>query len=139
MQIRHVIPALALAAATLVAGFVPGAARAGLGQEARITEPLIGIGMAWEISEVCPDISARKLRGLTALMSLRATARGLGYSEAQIDDWIDDDAEKDRLEAIARRRLAQKGAARGDVAAHCALGRAEISAGSQVGRLLSAR
>ena len=139
MRVTPYLSALALAAVTLFAGLVPGTARAGLGQEARITEPLIGIGMAWEISEVCPDISARKLRGLTALMSLRSQARRLGYSEAQIDAWIDDDAEKDRLEGIARQRLAARGAARGDVAAHCAVGRAEIAAGTQVGRLLSAR
>ena len=111
--------------------------QAGLEQEPRITEGLITVGIAYEISEVCPSISPRKLRGLQYLLALRSAASGLGYSGAEIDAFIDDDAAKDRLEAAARKRLAALGATRGDVAAHCRVGDAQIRGDTQIGRLLS--
>ncbi|TFL20225.1 DUF5333 domain-containing protein [Jannaschia formosa] len=110
---------------------------AGLEQEPRITEGLITVGIAYEISEVCPSIDGRKIRGLRYLLALKAAARELGYSAAEIDAFVDDDAAKDRLEAVARQRLAAKGATEGDVAAHCRVGEAELAADSQIGRLLS--
>ena len=124
--------AIIAAAATLIAA----PASADLGDEPRIVEPLIGIGIAYEISEVCPGIDARKIVGLTRLLGLKGTARDLGYSDREIDAFIDDDAEKDRLEAVARERLAALGATRGDVEAHCAVGRAQIAEGGYVGQLL---
>ncbi len=125
---------LTFAALSLAA---PAAAR--LGEERGITEGLINVGIAYEISEVCPTIDARRLRGLRYLLALRSAASDLGYSRAEIEAFIDDDAEKDRLEAIARDRLARLGAPQGDVAAHCAVGRAEVARDSQVGRLLAPR
>jgi hypothetical protein len=122
------LPALALMAAPALAG---------LEEEPRITEGLITVGIAYEISEVCPEIDARRLRGLEYLLRLRAAASELGYSSAEIEAFIDDDAAKDRLEAVARARLAAKGAREGDVAAHCRVGRAELEADSQIGRLLA--
>ncbi|GIT92918.1 hypothetical protein JANAI62_33760 [Jannaschia pagri] len=123
----------------LVACLLPAfasAAQAGLEDEARITEGLIAVGIAYEISEVCPRLDGRTLRGLQYLLALKSAARDLGYSAAEIEAFIDDDAAKDRLEAVARRRLAQKGARRGDVEAHCRVGEAELAADSQIGRLL---
>jgi hypothetical protein len=127
---RHAIP-------TLVLALFASAASAGLEDETRITEGLITVGIAYEISEVCPEIGARRLRGLRYLLALRAAAADLGYSETEIESFIDDDAAKDRLEAVARARLAAKGAREGDVAAHCRVGAAELAADSQIGRLLS--
>ena len=124
-----------VATAALCALAMP--ALAGLEQEPRITEGLIAVGIAYEISEVCPEIGPRRLRGLQALLGLRAEAVRLGYSSAEIEAFIDDDAAKDRLEVVARRRLADKGASRGDVAAHCRVGEAEMAQGSAIGQLLS--
>lgn len=112
-------------------------ALAGLEQEPRITEGLINVGIAYEISEICPRLDGRTLRGLQYLLALKGAARDMGYSDAEIDAFIDDDAAKDRLEAIARQRLAAKGARQGDVEAHCRVGEAELAADSQIGRLLS--
>ncbi|CUH32504.1 hypothetical protein JSE7799_00941 [Jannaschia seosinensis] len=124
-------------AALLSALALPAAAD--LAQERGITEGLINVGIAYEISEVCPDIGPRRIRGLRYLLALRGAAAEMGYSAAEIDAFIDDDAEKDRLEAIARDRLARMGAPRGDVAAHCAVGRREVAGDTQVGRLLAPR
>ncbi|MCK0168983.1 DUF5333 domain-containing protein [Jannaschia sp. S6380] len=119
--------------------FLATPALADLANEPRITEGLINVGIAYEISEVCPDIDARRLLGLRYLLALRSAAGDLGYSAEEIEAFIDDDAEKDRLEEIARERLARMGAVRGDVGAHCRVGRGEVAADSQVGRLLSPR
>ncbi|MEM9795119.1 MAG: DUF5333 domain-containing protein [Pseudomonadota bacterium] len=116
-----------------------GPAFADLADERRITEGLITVGIAYEISEVCPSIDGRTFRGLRYLLALKSAARDLGYSDREIDAYVDDDAEKDRLEAIARDRLVRMGAARGDVGAHCAVGQAELAKDSQIGRLLRAR
>jgi hypothetical protein len=109
---------------------------ADLKDEREISEGLITIGIAYEISEVCPEIGARRLRGLNALLGLRSRAQAMGYSSAEIEAYIDNDTEKDRLEAIARGRLAKLGAARGDTSAHCAVGRSEIAKNSGIGRFL---
>lgn len=111
-------------------------AQADLGQEPRVTEGLIAVGIAYEISRVCPQIDARTLRGVRYLWQLRDTARQLGYSDAQIDAFIDNRSEKTRLEGIARSRLRRAGVASGDVEAHCRFGRAQIAQDNAIGRLL---
>ena len=124
---------------TLAALLTSSPAFADLKDERRISEGLITVGIAYEISEVCPDINARKIRGLRYLLALKSAASDLGYSSDEIDAYIDDDVEKDRLEVIARQRLAALGARKGDVAAHCAVGRAQVAQDTQVGRLLNPR
>jgi hypothetical protein len=114
-------------------------ADADLRDEPEIVEGLIAIGIAYEIAEVCPSIAPHRLRGVGALLGLRTRAGRLGYSGAEIEAFTDDDVEKDRLEAVARQRLAALGAERGDVAAHCAVGRAAVAGGTPVGRLLVLR
>ena len=126
-----------IAAATSAA--LGSSAQAGLGDEPSITEGLIAVGMALEISETCDAIDARKVRGFTTLMNLKGRAQALGYSDAEIDAYIDDDAERARLEGIARERLAAAGAAPGDEAGHCAAGRRAVATGGAVGRLLRVR
>ena len=126
-----------IAAATLALVLAtPAAAQQKLSEVGYVTEGLIAVGIAYEISEVCDGISPRTLRGFAYLNQLRNHAKGLGFSSAEIDAYTDDREEKNRLEAIARKRLADMGAPRGDEAAHCAVGRAEIAKGSTIGYLL---
>ena len=111
-------------------------ARPGLPNEPEITEGLIAVGMAYEIDRQCDALDARKLTGITTLLGLKGRARDLGYSSAEVDAFIDDDAEKERLKVVARARLAALGAAEGDEASWCAVGRSQIDGGTAVGRLL---
>jgi hypothetical protein len=101
-----------------------------------VTEGLIAAAIAWEIGDKCGPLDARVLRGIGFLNGLKDAARAAGFSNAEIDAYIDDDAEKDRLESIARTRLRDLGAVEGDEASYCAAGEAEIAAGSQIGQLL---
>ena len=111
-------------------------AQTALKDVAKVRDGIIFVGMAYEISEQCSSINARLFRGLGYLQSLRRHARDLGYSEAEVDAYINDDAEKDRLEGIARAQLAQLGVVPGQEATYCAVGRAEIDANTRVGWLL---
>ncbi len=130
-------PALILAALVAITGFAGSlAAQPPLKDVQYVRDGIIHVGMAYEISEKCSSIRARTWRGINFLQSLKNHAESLGYTDAQIDAYIDDDAEKDRLEAIARRELARLGIVEGDEATYCAVGRAQIAANTRVGWLL---
>ena len=107
-----------------------------LKDESSVRDGIIAVGMAYEIGDKCGSIEARYLRGLSYLNQLKSHAAELGYTQAEIDGYIDDHAEKDRLEALARQQLADLGAIVGDEASYCAVGTAQIVAGTQVGQLL---
>ena len=111
-------------------------AQTALKDVAKVRDGIIYVGMAYEISEQCDSIGARLFRGLGYLQSLRRHARDLGYSEAEIDAYINDEAEKDRLEGIARAQLASLGAVPGQEATYCTVGRAQMDASTRVGWLL---
>jgi hypothetical protein len=130
----------ALQSAALVLGFavLAGATAADpdIGQVAHITEGLINTAIAYEIDRVCESIDGRTLEGISFLWSLKQHASELGFSDDEIRAYVDDDTEKDRLEAIARDRLRAMGAVEGEPETYCTLGRAEIAARSEVGRFL---
>ncbi|MBT0956311.1 DUF5333 domain-containing protein [Alphaproteobacteria bacterium KMM 3653] len=111
------------------------AGAAGLKDSARINEGLIAIGMADEIRKNCPSISARMVRAASFLKSLERHARSQGFTEAEIDVFVDDKQHKAVLEGKARARLAERGAT-GDPEGYCRVGQEEIAAGTQVGAML---
>jgi len=111
-------------------------AKPALKDVAHVREGIISVGIAYEISQECGSIRARLIRGLNYLEGLKDHARSLGYTDAEIDAYVDDRAEKNRLEGIARTRLASMGAESGNSASYCTVGRSEMSAGSSIGRLL---
>lgn len=128
------------AAAALILGFVvlagATAAKPGLRDVTRITEGLIDTAIAYEIGDKCETLDARFVAGVNFLYALREHAVELGYSDDEIDAYVDDRAEQQRLEALARERLGGKGAVEGQWETYCAVGRVEIANGSQIGQLL---
>ncbi|WP_273691599.1 DUF5333 domain-containing protein [Ketogulonicigenium vulgare] len=132
---RHILAAITIFATSLS---LPAMAqnRPPLGQVPQVTEPLVVAAMVYEIDRVCGALNIRLLRGIGFLNGIKSTARSLGYSNAEIDAFVDDRTEKNRLEEVARSRLRERGAIPDQPETYCALGRAEISAGSEVGRLL---
>ena len=126
-----------LMTAAVLATALTGAARAdGLSDEAEIRDALLVVGMAYEISRKCDSIDARTVTGIRTLLNLKSRARELGYSNAEIDAYVDDKAEKKRLEGIARGQLAQLGVVADDPETYCTVGRDQIAKGTGVGRLL---
>lgn len=102
----------------------------------RVREGIITAGMVLAIAHECPELEVRQLRGIAFLNGLRAHAERLGYTRAEIEAYLDDSAEEARLTRIALDRLAAMGAVEGDPDGVCAAGRAQIAAGTQIGRLL---
>lgn len=125
---------IGMMAAVTISGSL--AAQTALKDVAHVREGIIATGMAYEISDKCSSISPRYLRALGFLNGLKTHARDLGYTDAEIDAYIDDSNEKKRLESIARGRLADLGVQVGVESTYCAVGRTEIEAGSSIGRLL---
>ncbi len=103
---------------------------------AYVRDGIIDVGMAYELSEECSDLRARLFRGIGFLQSLQSHASDLGYTDEEIDDYVNDRDEKRRLEAIARAKLADLGVIEGEEATYCAVGRAQIAAETRVGWLL---
>lgn len=126
-----------LMTAALIAASLAGAAQAAeLKDEPEIRNGLLVVGMAYEISEKCGSIDARTLRGITTLLNLKSRARELGYSDDEIEAYIDNKPEKKRLEGIAREQLVQLGVTPGVEETYCTVGRDQIAKGTGVGRLL---
>ena len=131
---KRIIAAVLSVVAVFSAGHL--SAETALRDVAKVRDGIIYTGMAYEISEKCDSLDARLFRGLGYLQSLRSHARELGFSAAEIEAYINDDDEKDRLEAIAREQLALLGVVPGDEASYCAAGRNQIAANTRVGWLL---
>lgn len=127
----------ALTVLALLPAAAPAQARPPLSEVEVVTEGLIDTAIAYEIDRVCEELDGRRVQGIAFLWSLHGEARALGYSHGEIEAFVDDDVEKDRLEGIARGRLREMGALEGQPATYCEVGRAEIARGSQIGRLLS--
>lgn len=119
---------------TLIAA--PALALEPINQEKHINETLLMGFVARAIDDNCDSISARKLRGLGELMSLKDYALDKGYSREVVTAFVEDDAEKARRKAEAAAWLKKKGAVPGQAAAYCTIGAEEIAKGSLIGQLL---
>lgn len=95
-----------------------------------LREGAYAAALAWEIGRVCDSIDARKIQGASFLMSLKSNARQHGFSDDEIK------ADLDEMKPQAYQILFSKGAVEGQPETYCAVGRAEIAAGSQIGKLL---
>jgi len=84
----------------------------------------------------CDSINARILRAWAFAQSLVDRGISLGYSRAELEDYLDSDADKARYRALAAAYLAEREATVEDAQSMCRLGRDEISSQSAVGRLL---
>ena len=126
-------PVIAIALAALAA--LPAAARTP-SDVPEVVERLLVVGMADELRDECGDVSARMIRAVTYLRGTAQAALDAGFSRAEVEAYVEDDAEKARLQAIASDRLRALGAVPGDEASYCAVARAQIAEGTAVGYLL---
>jgi hypothetical protein len=97
---------------------------------------ILAVGIADEIRNNCPDISARMIKAALLVNGLTGRARELGYSDVEIDAYRKSDAEKSRLKAKRAAYLAAAGVQSDAPDTYCLLGQAEIERQSQIGALL---
>jgi hypothetical protein len=112
----------------------PALALPPLSENTYINDRLIQARVADRIRRECSDISARFAYAYSQARALQRYARDLGYSDTEIDAFLDSKADKDRVKAAAEAYLAANGAT--DEAGFCALGRREIAAGTVAGSLI---
>lgn len=112
---------------------------AALRADPEIFNGLFVMGIAHGIRDTCPTIEARMLRGHSMALSLYNRARSLGYSYNEIRAFLRDDANKDELREIVIAYYNERGARVEQPETICALGLAEIAAGTPAGALLRAR
>ncbi len=128
----------AFALAIVLAGASGARALPPLSENDHVVGSLLAAAIGDRVRRECPSISPRILRVLSAAQALKAYARRQGYSEAQIEAFIDSDADKKRIEAHAERWLREAGAVKGDPQSYCAVGLKEIERESLTGSLLRA-
>lgn len=127
---------LALIGAMLAA---PAAALEPLSQEKHINDRLIAARIADRIRRSCPSIDGRIFYAYGEARKLKTYARDKGYSNAQIDAFLDSKADKQRIYAVAEDYLTRKGARANDPQSFCAVGRQEIAKNTIIGSLLVAK
>ncbi|MCW9044296.1 MAG: DUF5333 domain-containing protein [Pseudopelagicola sp.] len=115
------------------------AARPHLRDVTEINDGLFAVAIAREIKDHCPDITARYFRAFNFLANLKRKARDLGYTNDEIDAYVENDEEKARMRARGEAYLAAKDVSYDDPQSFCALGREEIKKSSQIGVLLRAK
>lgn len=121
----------------LLAG--PAAALEPLSQEKHINDRLIAARIADRVRRTCPTIDGRILYAYGEARKLKSYARNKGYSNAQIDAFLDSKADKKRIYAVAEDYLKRKGAKAGDPQSFCAIGKQEIANRTIIGSLLVAK
>ena len=125
--------------ATLSLSATMALALPGLPNEEDINDGLLAVGIADEIRKNCPSISGRVVKAILFMNSLEKLALSRGYSEDQIEAYVNSDAEKAKMRAKGEEYLATKGVNRANPETFCDLGRAEIASGSQIGSFLRAK
>ena len=117
----------------------PAAALEPLSQEKYINDRLTSARIADRIRRECPTIDARILYAFGEARKLKAYAQKKGYSNKQIDAFLDSKAEKKRIYAVAEDYLTRHGARPGDAASFCAIGKKEIAGKTLIGSFLVAK
>lgn len=135
--------ATALICAALVAAVLPVAGAAA--QETRLdalrTDPevndgLVMVAIGRRIVRGCDAIQPNRLRAFFFANGLKQRARALGFSDAQITAFIEDEAEKARIDALSDAWLKARRTHKTDAPGLCRVGAEEIARGSQLGRML---
>lgn len=130
-----------LSAALLITalGATTAQAKAPLSQVDYINDRLFAAAVGDVIRKECDSISARFVRVLAGLNDIKKHAKDLGYTDAEIEAYADDKAEKAKLKARRDVYLREHGAVAGKSETYCQVGRDEIAKGSLIGSLLKAR
>lgn len=103
-----------------------------------IIQSLLSAAIGDEIRKNCPTIDARMLRAFNEAKKLERYAQKLGYSDDEIETFLESKVERKAMRARRDAYLAQHGVKEGDAGSYCALGMEEIAKGSLTGWLLKA-
>jgi hypothetical protein len=114
----------------------PVLAQPSLSDNTYINDRLIQARVADRIRKECPSISARFAYALSQARALKQYARDQGYSEDEIDAFLESKPDKKRVKAAAEAYLAANGVVDGNAQSFCALGVKEIANKTVAGSLI---
>lgn len=134
----RLIAAFTLSVAMAATG-ASASADSGLAAERDINDGLLVIAAADKIRRACGSISGRLITARSYATQLKSLAEDRGYSENEIDAYINDDVKKAEMRERRNAYFASKGASNLDPASLCVLGRDEIVKGTRIGQLLRAK
>lgn len=110
-----------------------------LGADAALWDDLFWLAVADEIRKECDSMEARTLSATMYVWDLYNRARAYGFNRSQIRAFQTDDVMGERMRGQVLAYFAENGVHEGQPETYCALGLAEIAAGSKAGDLLRAR
>lgn len=122
----------------LAAGAAASEARTPLSEDMVIEDGLRLVAIGKLLYRNCDAISPRRIKAFNFARSLYNRARELGYSDAEIDAYLDSDPDKDRVKASARAYLEMRGVQFGSASSFCEVGIAEIREETSIGQFLRA-
>ncbi|MFN4057156.1 MAG: DUF5333 family protein [Roseinatronobacter sp.] len=142
---RGVFKSLALVVGVSLASSAVGATpqaevNAALRAHAPVYNGLFTAGLIKHIVDTCPDLQGPSRFARTRFfLGLYNQARALGYSRAQIEAFVDDKGEQERLRGVVFNHLRGQGVSPTDASAVCGFARAQMQAGTDLGRQLRER
>ncbi len=123
----------------LTVGSVSASAQSGLYNEKEINDGLLIVAVADKIRRSCDSIRARIFKARSYATGLKDLASERGYSDAEIDAYIENKANKAEMRERRNAYFKARGASNLDPESLCVLGRTEIQKQSQIGALLRLR
>ena len=111
----------------------------GLQQEEDINTGLFVVAVADKIRRECGNISGRLFTARSYANALKDMASERGYSDDEIDAYINDKQNKAAMRERRNEYFFSKGASNLDANSLCVLGHEEIHKNSQIGLLLKAK
>lgn len=101
---------------------------------------LFTAGLIKHIVDTCPEVQGpNRMSRVTYFMGLYNQARRLGFSRAQIEAFVDDKVEQDRLRDLVKAHLKRQGVDPDSQEAVCTYARAQMAEGTILGTRLRER
>ncbi|MFY9211680.1 MAG: DUF5333 domain-containing protein [Aestuariivita sp.] len=115
------------------------AAKPSLRDVPAINDGLFHVAVANVIRKGCSSIDARFFKAISTLREIKSQAIALGYTQQEIDAFVESDVEKDRMRARGAKLFQARGVDPNNPDDLCRMGREEIAKNSPVGVLLKAK
>ena len=122
----------------LILSASPLMAKQPLHENPTVISGFYAIGLADEVRKNCSSIGPRMIRAYNYLRALHGWAKDNGYTDAEIEELVDNRKEKEALRARIRADLKDRGASPQTPEGYCTVGREEIAKETAAGRLLRA-
>ncbi|WP_460274576.1 DUF5333 domain-containing protein [Celeribacter sp. ULVN23_4] len=133
---RMLVKPSLIAALTLTFGAASAAELKPLREVKEIDQNMLWAALAVEVSDECPTIEVKKIKGLSFLWGLKNKASSMGYSDDEIRAYVESDKEEARIRKLGEEVIRHAGFDPKTEQGLCGFGEAEIAKGSIVGSFL---